>query len=192
MKMEIKTNICNFTENERNNPALTVLSFGYTPAELYRNAVILHKETVRDMLSGGYGADIIRYDSDKKTYRIRVFKWESENGVTYRAAAGNKSEKRIRAFIAEHDSFFSVLSDMGYTISESEFVDLFNEKLERIEKPDSGYCGYDGVAFELAIKAILTPHSRWRNRATPQGKIDVSKTWNADEKRVLLEYGLID
>ena len=152
MKMEIKTNISNFTENERVNPALTVMSFGYTPNELYRNAVILHKETVRDMLSGGYGADIIRYDSDKKTYRIRVFKWCCEN----------------------------------------EFVELFNEKLERIEKPDSGYCGYDGVAFELSIKAILTPHSRWRNRATPQGKIDVSKTWNADEKRVLLEYGLID
>ena len=81
---------------------------------------------------------------------------------------------------------------MDITISESEFIDLFNEKLERIEKPDSGYDGYAGVAFELAIKAILTPHSRWRNRATPQGKIDVSKTWNADEKRVLLEYGLID
>ena len=192
MKMEIKTNICNFTENERNNPALTVLSFGYTPAELYRNAVILHKETVRDMLTGGYGADIIRYDTDKKTYRVRVFKWCCENGTIYRAAAGNKSEKRIRDFVAEHDNFFDVLAEMGYAISESEFTELFNEKLERIEKPDSGYCGYDGVAFELAIKAILTPHSRWRNRATPQGKIDVSKTWNADEKRVLLEYGLID
>lgn len=192
MKLEVKTNISNFTENERNNPALTVLSFGYTPAELYQNAVILHKETVRDMLSGGYGADIIRYDADKKTYRVRVFKWTSENGAIIRAVAGNKSEKRVRDFIAEHDSFFSVLADMGYTISETEFVDLFNEKLARIEKPDSGYDGYAGVAFELAIKAILTPHSRWRNRATPQGKIDVSKTWTDDEKRVLLEYGLID
>ena len=192
MKMEIKINLSNFTENERNNPALTVLSFGYTPGELYRNAILLHKESIRDMLTGGYGADIIRYDTDKKTYRVRVFKWESENGTIYRAAAGNKSEKRIRAFIAEHDSFFGVLADMGYTISESDFTELFNSKLERIEKPDSGYCGYDGVAFELSIKAILTPHSRWRNRATPQGKIDVSKTWTADEKRVLLEYGLID
>lgn len=192
MKMEIKINLSNFTENERNNPALTVMSFGYTPAELYRNAVILHKETVRDMLTGGYGADIIRYDTDKKTCRVRVFKWTSESGTVYRAAAGNKSEKRIRDFIAEHDGFFSVLSDMGYTISENDFVDLFNKKLARIEKPDSGYCGYDGVAFELSIKAILTPHSRWRNRATPQGKIDVSKNWKADEKRVLLEYGLID
>ena len=167
MKLEIKTNISNFTENERNNPALTVLSFGYTPGELYRNAILLHKESIRDMLTGGYGADIIRYDTDKKTYRVRDF-------------------------IAEHDSFFSVLADMGYVISESDFIELFNSKLAQIEKPDSGYCGYDGVAFELAIKAILTPHSRWRNRATPQGKIDVSKTWNADEKRVLLEYGLID
>ena len=192
MKMEIKTNICNFTENERNNPALTVLSFGYTPAELYRNAVILPKETVRDMLSGGYGADIIRYDTDKKTYRIRVFKWTSESGTVCRAAAGNQSEKRVRDFIAEHDGFFGVLADMGYTISETEFTELFNSKLAQIEKPDSGYDGYAGVAFELSIKAILTPHSRWRNRATPQGKIDVSKTWNADEKRVLLEYGLID
>lgn len=192
MKIEIKTNVSNFTENERNNPALTVLSFGYTPAELYRNAVILHKETVRDMLSGGYGADIIRYDATKKTYRVRVFKWTSENGAIIRAAAGNKSEKRIRDFIAEHDSFFDVIAEMGYAISETEFTELFNSKLVQIEKPDSGYCGYDGVAFELSIKAILTPHSRWRNRATPQGKIDVSKTWNADEKRVLLEYGLID
>lgn len=192
MKLEVKTNVSNFTENERNNPALTVLSFGYTPAELYRNAVILHKECVRDMLSGGYGADIIRYDADKKTYRVRVFKWSCENGTIYRAVAENKSEKRIRDFIAEHDSFFAVLADMGYTISETDFVDLFNEKFERIAKPDSGYDGYAGVAFELSIKAILTPHSRWRNRATPQGKIDVSKTWNADEKRVLLEYALID
>lgn len=191
MKMEIKTNLSNFTENERNNPALTVLSFGYTPAELYRNAVILHKGTVRDMLTGGYGADIIRYDTGKKTYRIRVFKWTSESGTVYRAAAGNKSEKRVRDFIAEHDSFFDVLAEMGYTISESEFTELFNAKLAQIEKPDSGYNGYAGVAFELSIKAILTPHSRWRNRATPQGKIDVSKTWNADEKRVLLKYGLI-
>lgn len=192
MKLEVKTNLTNFTENERNNPALTVLSFGYTPSELYRNAVLLHKESIRDMLSGGYGADIIRYDTDKKTYRMRVFKWCCENGVTYRAAAGNKSEKRIRAFIAEHDSFFDVLAEMGYAITETEFTELFNAKLAQIEKPDSGYDGYAGVAFELSIKAILTPHSRWRNRATPQGKIDVSKTWNADEKRVLLEYGLID
>ena len=192
MKMEIKTNITNFTENERNNPALTVLAFGYTPAELYRNAILLHKESIRDMLSGRYGADIIRYDTDKKMYRVRVFKWCCENGVIYRACAGNKSEKRIRDFIAEHDSFFDVIAGMGYAISENNFVDLFNKKLERIEKPNSGYDGYAGVAFELAIKAILTPHSRWRNRATPQGKIDVSKTWNADEKRVLLEYGLID
>ena len=59
MKMEIKTNICNFTENERNNPALTVLSFGYTPAGLYRNAVILHKETVRDMESRDHNMHVL-------------------------------------------------------------------------------------------------------------------------------------
>lgn len=116
MKMEIKINLSNFTENERNNPALTVMSFGYTPTELYRNAVILHKETVRDMLTGGYGADIIRYDTDKKTYRVRVFKWTSESGTVYRAAAGNKSEKRIRGFIAEHDSF-SMFSPKWDTLS---------------------------------------------------------------------------
>lgn len=192
MKMEIKTNISNFTENERVNPALTALSFGYTPAELYRNAILMHKESVRDMLSGGYGAELIRFDSDKKTYRFRVFKWSCENGIIYRAAAGNKSEMRVRGWIAEHDKLFDVLAEMGYIISETEFVELFNKQLEKVEKPDSGYCGYDGVAFELAIKAILTPHSRWRNRATPQGKIDISKTWSADEKRVLLEYALID
>lgn len=192
MKMEIKTNISNFTENERLNPALTALSFGYTPAELYRNAILMHKESVRDMLSGGYGAELVRFDATKKTYRFRVFKWSCENGIVYRAAAGNKSEQRVRDWINTHDKLFDVLAEMGYIISESEFVELFNEKLERIEKPDSDYCGYYGVAFELAIKAILTPHSRWRNRATPQGKIDISKTWNADEKHVLLEYALID
>lgn len=192
MKMEIKTNISNFTENERVNPALTALSFGYTPAELYRNAILMHKESVRDMLSGGYGAELVRYDADKKTYRFRVFKWSCENGVIYRAVAGNKSENRVRNWIAEHDKLFDVLAAMGYTISETEFTELFNEKLERVTKPDSDYSGYYGVAFELAIKAILTPHSRWRNRATPQGKIDISKTWSADEKRVLLEYALID
>ena len=192
MKMEAGINLKNFTENERVNPALTALSFGYTPGELYRNAIILHKESVRDMLSGGYGSDIIRYDATKKTYRVRVFKWTCENGTVIRACAGNKSEKRIRDFIAEHDSLFDILAEMGYAITESEFIDLFNSKLAQIEKPDSGYDGYAGVAFELSIKAILTPHSRWRNRATPQGKIDISKTWTAEEKRVLLEYALID
>lgn len=192
MKLEIKTNISNFTENECNNPALTALSFGYTPAELYRNAILMHKESVRDMLSGGYGAELIRFDSVKKTYRFRVFKWTCENGTVYRAAAGNKSETRVRNWVSEHDKLFDVLAEMGYVISETEFVELFNKQLEKVEKPDSGYCGYDGVAFELAIKAILTPHSRWCNRATPQGKIDISKTWTSDEKRVLLEYALID
>lgn len=192
MKMEAGINLKNFTENERLNPSMTALSFGYTPGELYRNAVILHKESVRDMLSGGYGSDIIRYDATKKTYRVRVFKWSCENGVIYRSCAGNKSEKRIRDFIAEHDSLFGVLAEMGYTISESDFTELFNSKLASIEKPDSGYDGYIGVAFELTLKAILTPHSRWKNRATPQGKIDISKTWTAEEKRVLLEYALID
>ena len=71
MKMEVKTNISNFTENERNNPALTALSFGYTPAELFRNAILMHKESVRDMLSGGYGAELVRFDAGKKTYRFR-------------------------------------------------------------------------------------------------------------------------
>ena len=192
MKMEVKTNISNFTENERNNPALTALSFGYTPAELFRNAILMHKESIRDMLSGGYGAELVRFDAGKKTYRFRVFKWSCENGIIYRATAGNKSEMRVRGWIAEHDKLFDVLAEMGYIISEKEFIDLFNEKLERIEKPDSDYCGYYGVAFELAIKAILTPYSRWKNRATPQGKIDISKTWSADEKAVLLSYALID
>ena len=192
MKLEIKTNLSNFTENERNNPALTALSFGYTPAELFRNAILMHKESVRDLLNGGYGAELVRYDADKKTYRFRVFKWTCENGVIFRAAAGNKSEMRVRDWINNHDKLFDVLASMGYVITESEFVELFNKQLEKVEKPDSGYCGYAGVAFELAIKAILTPHSRWRNRATPQGKIDISKTWNADEKRVLLDYALID
>ena len=192
MKMEAGINLKNFTENERVNPALTALSFGYTPSELYRNAIILHKESVRDMLSGGYGSDIIRYDATKKTYRIRVFKWSCENGVIYRYCAGNKSEKRVRDFIAEHDKLFDVLADMGYVIDEADFTELFNSKLASIEKPDSGYDGYIGVAFELTLKAILTPHSRWKNRATPQGKIDISKTWTAEEKRVLLEYALID
>ena len=192
MKMECKINISNFTENERNNPALMALSFGYTPAELYKNAILMHKESVRDMLSGGYGAELIRFDANKKTYRFRVFKWSCENGITYRAAAGNKSENRVRNWIAEHDKLFDVLAAMGYVISENEFVELFNKQLKKVEKPDNGYCGYDGVAFELAIKAILTPYSHWRNRATPQGKIDISKRWSADEKRVLLEYALID
>lgn len=192
MKMECKINLTNYTENERNNPALTALSFGYTPAELYRNAILMHKESVRDMLSGGYGAELIRFDADKKTYRFRVFKWSCENGIVYRAAAGNKSETRVRGWIAEHDKLFDVLASMGYVVTESEFVELFNKQLEKVEKPDSGYCGYDGVAFELAIKAILTPNSRWKDRATPQGKIDISKTWSAEEKRVLLEYALID
>lgn len=192
MKLEIKTNISNFTENERNNPALTALSFGYTPAELYRNAILMHKESVRDMLNGGYGAELIHYDATKNKFRFRVFKWTCENGVIYRAAAGNKSEMRVRDWINNHDKLFDVLASMGYAVTESEFIELFNKQLEKVEKPDSGYCGYDGVAFELAIKAILTPHSRWRNRATPQGKIDISKTWSTDEKRVLLEYALID
>lgn len=192
MKLECGINLKNFTENERVNPAMTALSFGYTPGELYRNAILLHKESVRDMLSGGYGSHLIRYDADKKTYRVRVFKWTCENGKVIRACAGNKSEKRVREWIDEHDKLFSVLADMGYVITEAEFTELFNSKLASIEKPDSGYDGYAGVAFELTLKAILTPHSRWRNRATPQGKIDVSKTWNADEKRVLLEYALID
>lgn len=192
MKLEAGINLKNFTENERLNPSMTALSFGYTPGELYRNAVILHKESVRDMLSGGYGSDIIRYDATKKTYRVRVFKWTCNDGRIIRACAGNKSEKRIRDFIAAHDSLFAVLADMGYVITEADFTELFNSKLAQIEKPDSGYDGYAGVAFELTLKAILTPHSRWKNRATPQGKIDVSKTWTADEKRVLLEYALID
>lgn len=192
MKLESKINISNFTDNERLNPSLLALSFGYDPHELYQNAIIMHKESVRDMLSGGYGSELVRYDTTKKTYRFRVFKWTCANGTIIRACAGNKSEKRVRDWIDSHDKLFDVLAAMGYVISESDFVALFNEKLAHIEKPDSDYSGYYGVAFELALKAILTPHSRWSRRATPQGKIDISKTWTADEKRVLLEYALID
>lgn len=192
MKLECKINLTNYTENEKLNPAMLAQSFGENPAELYQNAILVHKESVRDMLSGGYGSELIRYDADKKTYRTRVYRWTCDDGRVVRACAGAKSEKRVRDWIAEHDKLFDVLSDMGYVVSESDFVELFNEQLEKIVKPDSGYTGYFGVAFELTLKAILTPHSRWRNRATPQGKIDISKRWTADEKRVLLEYGLID
>ena len=192
MKLECKINLTNDTENEKLNPAMLAQSFGENPAELYQNAIILHKESVRDMLSGGYGSELIRYDSDKKTYRTRVYRWTCDDGRVVRACAGAKSEKRVRDWIDNHDKLFDVLSDMGYVVSESDFVELFNEQLAKIVKPDSGYTGYFGVAFELTLKAILTPHSRWRNRATPQGKIDISKRWSADEKRVLLEYALID
>lgn len=192
MKLECKINLTNYTENEKLNPAMLAQSFGENPVELYQNAILVHKESVRDMLSGGYGSELIRYDADKKTYRTRVYRWTCDDGRVVRACAGAKSEKRVRDWIAEHDKLFDVLSDMGYVVSESDFVELFNEQLEKIVKPDSGYTGYFGVAFELTLKAILTPHSRWRNRATPQGKIDISKRWTADEKRVLLEYGLID
>ena len=192
MKLECKINLTNYTENEKLNPAMLAQSFGENPAELYQNAILVHKECVRDMLNGGYGSELVRYDATKKTYRTRVYRWTCDDGRVVRACAGAKSEKRVRDWIAEHDKLFDVLSDMGYVVSESDFVELFNEQLEKIVKPDSGYTGYFGVAFELTLKAILTPHSRWRNRATPQGKIDISKRWTADEKRVLLEYALID
>lgn len=192
MKMECKINLTNYTENERLNPAMTAQSFGETPAELFDNAILLHKESIRDMLNGGYGSHLIRYDAKKNTYRVRVYQWTCDDGRVIRACAGKKSEKRVREWVAEHDKLFDVLADLGYNVSKADFVELFNKQLKKVEKPDSGYTGYCGVAFELALKAILTPHSRWRNRATPQGKIDISKTWSADEKAVLLSYALID
>ena len=192
MKLECKINLTNYTENEKLNPAMLAQSFGENPVELYHNAILVHKECVRDMLNGGYGSELVRYDATKKTYRTRVYQWTCNDGHVVRACAGKKSEQRVRDWIAGHDKLFDVLSDMGYVVSESDFVELFNEQLEKIVKPDSGYTGYFGVAFELTLKAILTPHSRWKNRATPQGKIDISKRWTDDEKRVLLEYALID
>ena len=192
MKLECKINLTNYTENERLNPSMTAQSFGETPEELYDNAILLHKECIRNMLNGDYGSHLVRYDAGKKTYRMRVYRWTSNDGRVIRACAGEKSEQRVREWIAEHDKLFDVLADMGYSVTKQEFVDLFNKQLEKVVKPNSGYCGYFGVAFELTLKAILTPHSRWSNRATPQGKIDISKRWSAEEKAILLGYGLID
>lgn len=192
MKMECKINLSNYTENEKLNPAMLAQSFGENPVELYNNAILLHKESVRDMLSGGYGSELVRYDKTKNAYRIRVYRWTCDDGRVIRACAGAKSEKRVRDWIENHDKLFDVLASMGYVVTESDFVDLFNKQLAKVEKLDSGYTGYYGIAFELTLKAILTPYSRWKSRATPQGKIDISKTWTADEKRVLLEYALID
>ena len=192
MKLECKINLSNFTPNERENPSMLAQSFGESPEELFDNAILIHRDSVRDMLNGGYGSDILRYDAKKNTMRVRVYRWTCDNGVVVRECAGKKSEARVRDWIANHDKLFNVLADMGYVVSKAEFVELFNTQLEKVYKPDSGYCGYYGVAFELTLKAILTPNSRWKNRATPQGKIDISKRWTAEEKAILLAYGLID
>lgn len=190
-KIEVKRGITNYTELEKLNPCMTV----YTPegadgAELFRNARIIPASCVPETLNGE--GDIIRYDAKTEFYRPRVFRWTLDNGTVIRECAGKKSEARMREWLDRFYTLSEVLDMLGYTETEATFSERYNRHYAReIEKtPRSN--GVSGIAFECAVKEILTPKSRYSTRRTPQGLRDITKRWTAEQKQTLIEIGILD
>lgn len=190
-KVEAKKGLTNFTELEHLNPCATIFTpEGETGAELYRNARFLPPSAVVEAIEGE--GNVMRFDTKSGFYRPRVFRWTLDSGRVIRECAGKKSEQRIRDWLERFYTLDEVLGMLGYNETESSFEERYNRHYAReIEKsPKSD--GISGIAFECAVKEILTPHSRYAKRRTPQGLRDITKRWTREQKQTLVDIGILE
>lgn len=190
-KVEAKKGLTNFTELEKLNPCATIFTpEGESGAELYRNARFLPPSAVVEALEGE--GNVMRFDSKSGFYRPRVFRWTLDSGRVIRECAGKKSEQRLRDWLERFYTLDEVLGMLGYNETESSFEERYNRhfarELEKSPKSD----GVSGIAFECAVKEILTPHSRYAKRRTPQGLRDITKRWTREQKQTLVDIGILE
>lgn len=190
-KVEAKKGLTNFTELERLNPCATIFTpEGELGAELYRNARFLPPSAVVEALEGE--GNVMRFDSKSGFYRPRVFRWTLDSGRVIRECAGKKSEARMRDWLERFYTLDEVLGMLGYDETEATFEERYNRHYARELKKSPKSDGVAGIAFECAIKEILTPHSRYAKRRTPQGLRDITKRWTREQKQTLVDIGILE
>lgn len=137
--------------------------------------------------------DFINPKPDKNgRLQIRVFRWTCEDGTVKNAAAGAKSEARIRAFLEEHVSLADFLEAVGIEMTAEKFNALYAEELEKREGRGDNSCGKSGDAYEQTLRRIFNPKSKYRNAVhAPANKPDICKRWSVDMlERIGNETGL--
>lgn len=98
----------------------------------------------------------------------------------------------MREWLERFYTLDEVLRMLGYDESEDSFearyARHYARELEKSPKSD----GISGIAFECAVKEILTPHSRYSKRRTPQGLRDITKRWSKEQKDTLVSIGILE
>lgn len=173
---EVKSNCGRYTSFER-RALFHFYGITHDKNAVFQNSVVFSNAEYADIFG-----TIINPNPDKNgRYQIRVFKWTCTDGTTKNACAGNKSEQRMRDFLATHCPLSDFLDAIGIEMTADKFNALYKEELAKRESAGDNSCGKEGDAYEQTIRRILNPRNKYRKAIhAPASAPDIRKRWNAE------------
>ena len=184
---EVKANCGRYTSFEQ-RALFHFYGITHDKNAVYQNSVVFSNAEYNDIFG-----TIINPNPDKNgRFQIRVFKWTCMDGTTKNACAGNKSEQRMRDFLATHCPLSDFLDAIGIEMTAERFNEMYAQELAKRESAGDNSCGKEGDAYEQTIRRILNPRNKYRKAIhAPASAPDIRKRWNAETlERIGKETGI--
>jgi len=132
-------------------------------ADILDNAYIFSKNGFMNFLEN-YDGNLVRSDNN----HIQSFHWIDSTGKEYRPKASRKIERYFMEQFAVMPTIRDIFDILNIDITDEQFATEYAIAFDRVTAQNNRDDGRAGRALEQALKAILTPRSKYRACTTPQ------------------------